>query len=159
MPTPVGLVIVVVAIERLPLVPLRLIPVVLLLVEDTVVNVMPIAVGFTTNPGPPVEAIEPVVTLTVPLLVAETPVPLLVVTASDENANVPLFELRFTPVPLVEPLFTVVAPKLKLVPAGELCTSNPVPVGFTMFVVVAVNDPPTVLSRAPSLFIAPGCFD
>jgi hypothetical protein len=119
MPMSAELVTVVVAIARLPLALVRLMPVVALLVDVTLVNVMPSVVGLTTSAGPPVAAIEPVVTLTVPLLVAETPVPLLVVTANDENENVPRFEFRFTPVPEVV-LFTVVAPKLKLVPAGAV---------------------------------------
>jgi hypothetical protein len=115
-------------IDRLPLALVRLIPVVVLFVEVTLVNVIPSVVGLTTRAGPPVDTIEPVVTFTVPLLVADTPVPLLVVTASDENENVPLLEFRFTPVPLVEPLFTVVPPKLKLVPAGELYVTDLHPV-------------------------------
>ena len=117
---PVGLFMVVVPIDTLPLALVRLTPVAALLVDDTVVNVIPSVVGLTRSAGPPVAAIEPVVTLTVPLLVADTPVPALVVAASDENANVPLLAFKFTPVPLVEPLCTVVAPNAKLVPAGEL---------------------------------------
>src|SRR5689334_14663922 len=110
---------VVVVIPRLPLALVKLMPVVLLLVEDTLVKVIPrvvAAVTFSAAPGDafalPFDVIEPVVTLTVPPLAA-TPVPALVVTVSVENNIVPVFDARFTPVPDVEPLFTVVAPKLK----------------------------------------------
>src|SRR5437762_2711763 len=141
MPLVVGLVMVVEAIVSVPVALERLIPFVLL-VDDTegvpVENVSPIAVLDTTRaPAPPVVLIEPLVTLIVPPPVADMPVPLLVVTASDEKETVaPVLVTMFTPVPDDAPLFTVVAPKLKLAPATDNCTSMPVPVGFTMFVVV-----------------------
>jgi len=116
-PIAVGLVIVGEAIVSVPVALVRVMPFVLL-VDRTdgvpVENVIPIAVEVTTRaPAPPVVLIEPAVTLTVPLLVADTPVPALVVTASDEKEDVPVFVARFTPVPAVEFLFTVVEPKLK----------------------------------------------
>jgi hypothetical protein len=113
MPAPVGFVMVVVPIDRLPDALARLMPVVLLLEDVTLVNVIPIVVGLTSSAGPPVAAIEPAATFTVPLLVADTPVPFEVVTVSDENESVPLFDARFTPVPADDPLFTVVLPKLR----------------------------------------------
>src|SRR5262245_15447503 len=151
-PTPVGFVTVVVVIVRLPCGPLRLMPVVVLLVDVTVVKVIPSVVALRLIAGPLVDAIEPVVTFTVPFVLPETPVPLLVVTASDVNDTVFVgsFDVRFTPVPAVVPLFTVVAPKPKVDDAPESVTTIPVPPGFTMFVVGVVNDPLTPCRRTPS---------
>ena len=144
--------IVVAPIERVPLTLVKFMPVEPLLDDDTLVNVMPRVVGLTTSAGPPAAEIEPVVTLTVPLPVAETPVPLLVVTVSDENEYAPVFVDRLTPVPEAELLSTVVVPKLKPPAAAvQFETSIPAPVTPDMFVVVIVNEPPTALSMTPWL--------
>src|SRR5436190_18461030 len=105
MPMLVGFVTVVVPMDTLPLALVRLIPVpdtVPLLVDDTVEKVIPRVVGALTRSAGavtafelPFEEIEPLPTLTVPPPAA-TPVPALVVTASDVNAIVPVLEARLT---------------------------------------------------------------
>src|SRR5215510_3108898 len=113
MPVPVGVVIAVVPIVRLPLTLISVMPMPVLFVDDTLVKVIPRVVGSIDSAGPPVDMTEPVVTLTVPELETSSPVPLLVVIASDVKDVVPVLVAKFTPVPAVEFLFTVVLPKLK----------------------------------------------
>src|SRR5262249_16363811 len=75
-PMPVGFVIVVVPIERLPATVVRVMPVVPLLVDDTLVSVRPDVTLLRLRPGPFVALIVPLVAFTVPLVVATRPEPL-----------------------------------------------------------------------------------
>jgi hypothetical protein len=103
---------VVVGLVTLPLVFCKMRPCCPLVVDERLVNVIVCVVEAMDSAAPPVALTEPVGTVIVPLLFADMPGPPLVVTASDMNEIAPVFVARFTPAPLVEFLFTVVAPKL-----------------------------------------------
>jgi len=131
MPMPVGLVVVVVPMLALPLTRSRVTPVVVLLVEETLVKLRVMGVAGTAAlvmliAGPLVDAMLPAAVVTVidPVLPAPTrPLPFEVVIARLLKVTLPTLPVaappKFTPVPAL-PLLTVVAANVTAVPVARL---------------------------------------
>src|SRR5262249_36006861 len=112
-PMPVGFVIVVVPIERLLATVVRVIPVVLLLVEEALVRIKPDVTLLRLRAGPDVALMVPRLDSPFPLVAATGPARLRAVMLSAQKlmVGVPLLT-RLPPAP-ADVLLTVVFPKLR----------------------------------------------
>src|SRR5262249_22270558 len=112
-PMPVGFVIVVVPIERLPATVVRVIPVVLLLVEEALVRIKPDVTLLRLRAGPDVALMVRLGHSAVPVVGAtgREPLPGVMLSAQKLRVEVPLLT-RLTRVP-ADVLLTVVFPKLR----------------------------------------------